>query len=181
MKIWVGDDLTFPAHTMFLMVLYFLLPRITTLTYTYREAAGLWWEDRFRPIIATVVNLGLNILLVNVIGMDGVIISTLVCTVFINVPWGTFILFKNYFQRTITEYLKKIFFYLLVTGVAGGITSLFCSCFSNNTILSLIIKGIICCIIPNCIFYLCYHRMDEYKFSKQIVNRVIEVCFKKRG
>ena len=27
------------------MVIYFLLPRLTTMTYTYREAAGLWWED----------------------------------------------------------------------------------------------------------------------------------------
>ena len=32
------------------------------------------------------------------IGMNGVILSTLICSVFINIPWGSIILFRNYFK-----------------------------------------------------------------------------------
>ena len=85
----------FPFDTMIFMVFYFFLPRISTLTYTYREAAGLWWEDRIRPIVATVANLTMNLILVNIIGINGVLISTLLCTIFINIPWGSIILFTK--------------------------------------------------------------------------------------
>ena len=95
MKWWLGEKLMFPFDTMIFMVFYFFLPRISTLTYTYREAAGLWWEDRIRPIVATVANLTMNLILVNIIGINGVLISTLLCTIFINIPWGSIILFTK--------------------------------------------------------------------------------------
>ena len=111
-KVWIGDNYLFPFLTVYLLVMYFLLPRLTTMTYTYREAAGLWWEDRFRPLVSTIVNLVVNILLVQIIGMNGVIISTLICTIFINVPWGSYILFKNYLRNILDN--CAIIFLLLI-------------------------------------------------------------------
>lgn len=173
MRTWLGDDLVFPFSTMILMVLYFLLPRITTLTYTYREAAGLWWEDRFRPLIATVVNLSANLILVNLIGMNGVLISTLICTIFINVPWGTIVLFKSYFKRSPVEYFRHILFYLLATFFAAGITYLCCLILPPYGWGYLLVKAAICCVMPNAVFFLFYFRLKEFSYVKNLVDRVI--------
>ncbi len=181
MQWWVGPELLFPVDTMILMVLYFLLPRITTMTYTYREAAGLWWEDRFRPLVSTVVNLVVNIILVKYIGMNGVIISTLLCTIFINVPWGTIILFKNYFKRSPAEYFMKIMFYIAVTALAGGVTWLVCGFVGPTGLINLFIKGFICIVIPNVIFLLFYHRTKEYSYTVTLVKRIADPVFKKLG
>ena len=169
MMCWVGSELVFPISTMVLMVLYFLLPRITALTYTYREAAGLWWEDRFRPLVATAVNLVLNLLLVKIIGMNGVLISTLVCTVLINVPWGTIILFKNYFKRSPLEYFGKIILYIFITIVVGGITYFLCNLLPFYGWGGLILKGMICCMVPNILLVLIYHKCNEYIYMKQLI------------
>lgn len=166
--LWVGEDLQFPFFTMLLMVLYFLLPRITTITATYREAAGLWWEDRFRPLIATVVNLTVNLILVRIIGMDGVLISTLVCTIFINVPFGSIVLFKHYFKRSAKEYFIQIALYLAVTAVAGSATYFVCSLVPGRGIFSLAGKAVVCVVVPNVLFWLSYRKRKEYQYASQL-------------
>lgn len=176
-RIWIGESYLFPFFTVYLMVLYFFLPRLTTMTYTYREAAGLWWEDRFRPLVATAVNFVVNILLVQIIGMNGVIISTLICTIFINVPWGSYILFKNYFKKSLKEYFKQLFYYLIITNLAGFVTLWICNLLPATGWVILFVKFFICCIVPNFIFFIFYRKMDEFKYiqtlAKRILNKVI--------
>lgn len=174
MRLWMGEQLLFPFDTMVLMVFYFLLPRITTMSYVYREAAGLWWEDRFRPIVAAVVNLVLNIILVHIIEMNGVIISTLICSVFINIPWGTSILFKKYFERSPKEYFCKIIKYIICTCLMGVITLAICELMPGTGILFLLIKGIVCCIIPNLGFLLMYCHDQEFYEAKELCLKIIK-------
>ena len=173
-KVWVGESYLFPFLTVYLMVIYFFLPRLTTMTYTYREAAGLWWEDRFRPLVATAVNLIINILLVQIIGMNGVIISTLVCTIFINVPWGSYILFKNYFKRSLKEYFEQLIYYLLVTNLAGFVTLWICSFLPSTGWVILFVKAFICCIVPNIIFFVFYRNMKEFKYTQALAEKILK-------
>lgn len=179
MKLWVGIDLVFPFSTMVLMVLYFLLPRVTSMTYTYREAAGLWWEDRFRPLIATIVNLVTNIILVRIIGMNGVIISTLICTVFINIPWGSIILFKHYFMRNSLEYFGKVIYYILITVLASVVALFICNKLPEIGFLFLIVKGLICIVVPNLVFLAFYHKLKEYQYTKKMIFRMVKFGIKK--
>lgn len=172
MKTWVGEDLTFPFGTMVLIVLYFYLSRVTNLTFTYREAAGLWWEDRIRPLVATVANLGLNLLLVRLIGMNGVILSTIVCTVFINVPWGTLILFSNYFKRTPKEYFARILLYVGITSVISALTIVVCSFLPETGWTYLFFKALICFVVPNILFMLAFRRLKEFEYIKCLIKRV---------
>ena len=173
-KIWIGDNYLFPFFTMYLMVMYFFLPRLTCMTYTYREAAGLWWEDRFRPLVATAVNLIVNIILVQIIGMDGVIISTLVCTIFINVPWGSYILFKNYFQKSVKEYFGQLLYYIVITNLAGFVTLGICGILPSTGWLILFVKMLICCMVPNVIFFVFYRNRREFKYTKVLVERILK-------
>lgn len=172
MRTWVGEELTFPFFTMTLVVLYFYLSRVTTMTYTYREAAGLWWEDRFRPIVLTAVNLLLNLLLVQIIGMNGVLLSTVFCTVFISVPWGTYILFKRYFKKSPKDYFLRIILYVLTTSVISVVTITLCDNLPSSGWLILIVKGCICLTIPNILFWLVFRNLKEYLFVTGLMNRI---------
>lgn len=169
---WVGPELLFSFDTMLIMVLYFLFPRISAITFTYREAAGLWWEDRFRPLVSAVVNLAMNLILVQFIGINGVIISTLICTLFINIPWGSSMLFKNYFKRSPLEYFSRLAFYAAVTAVCGAITFLICGLLPSQGFGFLILKGIICVVVANGFFFIVYHRLKEFDYIKQLSMRI---------
>ena len=178
MKTWVGEDLTFSFETMILVVLYFYLSRVTTLTFTYREAAGLWWEDRIRPLVATITNLGLNLFLVNFIGMNGILLSTVICTVFINVPWGTMILFKKYFERSPKEYFCRILLYIGVSSIISVLNLIICAFLPDYGWHYLIIKALICLIVPNILFYLAFKRLKEYKYTKYLINKILSKVLK---
>ena len=173
MNIWMGPELLLGFDTMLLMALYFFIPKVSSITYTYREAAGLWWQDRFRPIIAAVVNLAINIALVNTIGINGVIISTLFCSIFINIPWGSHVLFRNYFKRKAAPYLLKLIGYALVMMIVAAITYWACSRVADGGILGLIIKVIICAILPNVLLILAYCKTNEFKESKRMLKKMI--------
>ena len=178
--LWLGKDYLLPFSTTILLVMYFFIPRVTTITYTYRTAAGLWWEDKFRPIVAMVVNLILSIILIQRLGINGVIIATLVCSLLINIPWGTIVLFKNYFKRSPKEYFMKLSHYT-VTTIIAGVATLFINSFLPTTgLFSFLLKMIICAIVPNVILTISYYKKEEFYYLKQYLFKFINTRLIKR-
>ena len=101
MKIWVGESNMFSMLLVILMCVYLL--KVGDIVAVYKEATGLYWEDRKRPVIESVFNLILNIVLVKIIGVYGVVISTILSIMFINIPWSASILFNEYFKVSMRE------------------------------------------------------------------------------
>ena len=68
----------FPFYVVLEMGLYFYIYQIRKIPVVYKDAAGIWWEDRFRPYVCMVVNVVLNLILVIGFHMDvaGVAIAT---------------------------------------------------------------------------------------------------------
>ena len=88
----------FSTTTVLLMVILFYAWKIGDIVGLYKEALGMWYEDRFRPLIGAGVNLIVNLILVRIIGIDGVIISSIMCIIAITFPIAAYILFKKYFH-----------------------------------------------------------------------------------
>lgn len=55
----------------------------------YKDAGGIWHEDRFRPLLSGITNLGLNLLTVRFLGLYGIVLSTIVSMTIISAPWIT--------------------------------------------------------------------------------------------
>ena len=140
---------------------------------TYKDAAGMWNEDFWKPYIGAIVNLVTNIVLVKLIGIEGVMISTIIVMLFIYFPWETSILFKKLFKRSSIEYLLKIFIHTVITIIVMVITYLFCGIVKFDGMVELIIKAFICVILPNLIFVLLYFRTEEFKVLINKLNGLI--------
>lgn len=100
-KLWTKGDaeLLMPLLTPILMVLYFYVNFSRQLLLTFKSAAGLWKEDQWKPITSALVNLTLNISMIHVIGLDGVILSTIISFALIEIPWESHVTFKCYFNQ----------------------------------------------------------------------------------
>ena len=59
-----------------LFCVYFYLVTMQQVNGMYKDAAGVWHQDRFRPLIAAMVNLFLNIVLVQFWGIYAILLST---------------------------------------------------------------------------------------------------------
>ncbi len=155
MKLWVEEKHTFPFVIVILFTIYFYIWKMMEVVNLYKDAAGMWEYDKYRPIIASIVNLFFNIVLVKLIGIYGILISTIISILIVIFPWSTVVLFKYYFYENkydMIKYFRKYFIYTLITIFTCAITYSICQLVQSVTILGVLYRFIICCIIPNVIF-----------------------------
>ena len=163
-KLWVGEKMMFTDGIMFVFCIYFFSIHFSRVCHVYRDAAGLWWQDRFRPIVETVVNLVLNILLVKYLGVTGVMFSTIFCIVGIEGTWGTRILFKYYFsEEKMSVYMLKLLWSWLLTAGSGAIVYFICRAIPMQGIPAIIVYGIIGSAVSIVIYILGNVFMPEFK------------------
>lgn len=175
MLIWVKEDLMFPFYVVLEMGLYFYVYQIRKIPVVYKDAAGIWWEDRFRPYICMVVNIVLNIALVQIIGISGIILST-VFSLFISVPWENYTIFKFVFKRSSKTYYGKMAFSAGSMLLAGFVTFWICSLFEDS-ILSFLLRMCVCVVVPNVLFALCNCKRPEFKEMMVMVQRIMKRQF----
>ncbi len=161
MEIWVGKELMFPVSVMLQFCLYFYIYLIRKIPVVYKDAAGIWWEDRFRPYVCMVVNLVLNITLVQIIGISGIILST-VFSLCISIPWENYTIFKYVFGRSSREYYGKMAWYALSTLAGGGLCWWLCSFFGGG-IGGLLLRAAVCVVVPNLVFAAANFRRAEFR------------------
>lgn len=174
MELWVGKELMFNNTVMIIFCIYFFTSHMGNICYVYRQAAGLWWQDRFRPIVEAVVNLSLNITLVKLIGVSGVLLSTIVCLILINCVWGARVLFKNYFvDISKNGYLLRLLYFAIITCLECILSIAMSSMFLTTGILNIFVRGVICCIISGVVYALFTFFLPERKAAFAFMKKVI--------
>ena len=175
-KLWLGKNMMFDDGIMVIFCVYFFSIHFSRVCHIYRDAAGLWWQDRYRPIVETVVNLSLNILLVRFIGVSGVMLSTIFCIVFIEGTWGTRILFKHYFtEEKQSVYMLKLLWTWIITAVAGTACYFVCKAINLNGIPAIIVYGIVATIIANAVHAVGNSILPEFKSTVKFALKLVGI------
>jgi len=152
------------ALTPALMVLFFHMNQSRQVLVTFKSAASLWRQDRWKPVVAGVVNLAANILFViflpTAYKLDGVILSTILSMALIQIPWESHVLFTEFFDRKQAKIYWRFQgkFALLSLGLcafAWGASSLL----PLGGILGLMVKGAVSGILTSA-FLLAFFRQD---------------------
>ena len=160
--LWVGEDNLLQFSSVIFCSIYFFSMRLGDVTAIYRQSAGLWWEDRQRPIIEAATNLALNIILVKYLGVNGVIISTIISIVVINIPWATHILFKYYFKMNAKQVFMEMFKYSLKAVLCCFVTYFVCNNINVGSLFgTIILKGLLACLISLVIIIVCNIKNPE--------------------
>ena len=175
MRIWVGEELMFPFYVVLELGLYFYIYQLRKIPVVYKDAAGIWWEDRFRPYVCMVTNVVLNILLVQIIGISGIILST-VFSLCISIPWENYTIFKYVFHRSSRAYYGKLAAYCGSMILGGLVCFWLCSLFSDG-IPALMARAVICVIVPNVIFAALNCRRAEFRLARDMVLRILRRQF----
>lgn len=155
MEIWMGRELMFKDTMVYLCAIYLFVNCIGIIRSVYTQALGQWWSLRYLSLIDVFVNIFMNYFLGKNFGAYGIMLATIADIVLVSIPWTTYYLFRDYFgKKYYLGYMLKIIVYMLMAGIAGGITFSVCRWIQfDNLYLTFAIKGIVCVVFPN-IFYL---------------------------
>lgn len=173
MDIWVGKELELEFSVVVCFCIYYFICEINQLLNTYKDAAGIWHQDRFRPLVTAIVNLSMNLIMVHVWGIYGIILSTVLSMLLVGMPWLLHNLFTVLFDRAqLAGYIKRLLFYVIVSSVACAITAFACQFINLEGWPQLIVRAMICGVLPNFIFYVVYRKQKEFIECVHLVNRM---------
>lgn len=173
MKIWVGDNLMLGYSAVICLCTYYFIYEINQMLNTFKDAAGIWHEDRFRPLVTAFANLTLNLITVQFWGIYGVILSTVLSMLFVGMPWLLHNLFSVLFDKSLMKgYLMQLGIYVIVVFISCLCCYGICSFVRLSKWGTLIVNAIICCIVPNLIYFLAYRRTREFKSCLQLVDKM---------
>ena len=174
MSIWMGEEYLLSLGCMFCFVLYFYVYEINRLVTVYKDAAGMWHKDRFRPLVASLTNLALNLATVKWLGLYGVVLSTVVSIVFVELPWLFHNLFHEVFPtRFLRSYLKDLSFFIGATALSFLISWYLCKLYHFGNWPTLILNAAVSFIVTNLVFFLLFFRTRLYKDSLSILKRIV--------
>ena len=129
---------------LFLICVNFYISHSRYMVITFKECAGLFYQDRIKPIIEAIVNLVVSIILAYYIGLIGIIIGTIVSSICVCVFVEPYVLNKHYFKQSTIKYVGKYLLYTLSMVVSAIITIFVCYFIPHNSIGYLILKFIVC-------------------------------------
>lgn len=179
MEIWVGKDLMLNFTAVICFCIYYFVYEINQLFTTYKDAAGMWHEDRFRPLVTALANLIISLLLVQKFGVYGVLFATILSTLFVGMPWLLNNLFTVLFEKEqLKGYLKVLFKYVFVVILSCVLSYFFCYFIQLNKWGELIVRGVICCFIPNIVYFIAYRKMDEFRECVCLIDKITKKKFK---
>ncbi|MEH7214281.1 oligosaccharide flippase family protein [Priestia megaterium] len=163
-KWWLGAEYVLGNSVVLFIVLNFYLWGMQGVTNNFRVAYGIFKQGKYRPIVASIINLVVSIILVKHMGISGVLIGTGVSILAVAFWFDPLIVHKYGLKVSQAPYFIRYFLYTIVVVVAGVITKIACSFLGNDNLIYIIFKFIICTLIINVIFYLCFNKTKEFQY-----------------
>lgn len=171
---WLGSGLTIGGITFNIIILNFFINGMRVSINITKTTAGLVNEDKYVPLIEAGINLVISVLLASRFGLAGIFLGTTISTLttaFWNQPR---LVYKYIFNKPIKEYFTTYIKYSGIMVVAFIISRYLCNAIEVKAIfLTLILKGLICLIIPGIIYAVCFYRCAESQYIFNIVKKIL--------
>ena len=166
MQIWMGEESMLAFNYVICFAIYFYAMGMNKIINMFKDAAGIWRKDRLRPLTAALVNLGLNLATVQWLGLYGVLLSSVISIVAVQIPWLFHNLFQEVFPRKyLGEYVRFFCGLVAVALLSCAGAWLLCSFFHPDVWAALVLNACVSFLVPNLFFFAFYGRNKLFKES----------------
>ena len=165
-SIFFGADRCMSTFSALLICILFYLNNIENFFSTYKSSMGLYWYDRYRPIIAGVADLILSLILGSFMGFDGIILGTIIVYIFINIWYEALIIFHHGFNKSVRKYIVSTVFRLILIFSMMGLSLFITGFIPGKGLLNMLARGIVSLILAAAVLLLIYHR------NKYVINSI---------
>lgn len=178
-ELWLGEAYLLSDITVWIIIAVFYFNGMRSTLLVFRDAAGIFYQDRYKAIIEATVNIIVTIPLTISLGVVGVKLGTLISVLGTAFWIEGYVLFKYFFEKRFTGYMIKQGWYAIVTIGISALTRMLCAYVDGSDIRSFILQCAICLLIPNVILLVLFFNTKEFQFFLSIACRGINK-FKKK-
>lgn len=175
-QIWAGERFVLGLPISIAIAINFFVAGYMNTLWVFRSTIGLFKQGKFRPILVAILNIILSIFLGKLWGVFGVLFATFLSRAAISLWYDPLILHRYGFEVSCKPFFARYFrrVLLLTTILIVMLTIRYVVLSSATTVLRFAVMTMFTAIVPNAIFWLAYHRCEEYAYFRSIVkDRVI--------
>lgn len=163
-RLWIGNDYILPSSMLGLLVALFYERGMRNSITTVKTTSGIFHEDRYVPLCQAVLNIVLSLLLVQVYGMSGIFVGTLISTLltlFWVTPW---LVYRKVFKQGIFHYVKSYVGYTMLAFVTYMLLHYTLRYIPETGFGWLALKGGLIFIAINAIYTAVFFRTSEFQY-----------------
>lgn len=173
-------NLLLNKNILLLLCISFFLSTSRYMCGTFKECAGIFYQDRYKSLAEALINLTTSIALGFWLGIEGVILGTIISNLTTSLWIEPFMLNKYYMKKSTIKYFLKYLVFVVVTVLIGWFTNYVCGKLPTGGITLLIARFAICAILPNVLLLVCLWPMPDFKECVKFVKNVIVKLFTKK-
>ncbi len=166
MRLMFGEQYLFSQTVVWIIVAQFYISGMRQINLQFREAMGLFWYDRYKAIVESIINLVVSIALVKNYGVAGVFLGTIVSTMttcfwvepYVLMRYGIKDDWKEKLRNYFVEYGKRV-----LTAVAGSVLGMFLTGGECSNFGFFILKGILFTLEYGVLILLVFGRTEEFQ------------------
>lgn len=162
--LWIGEDYLLSNYVLLVLCINYFLQTMKRSITVFKEAGGIFYEDRFVPFLESGTNLIISIILVRYMGLIGVFIGTLFSVCILH-----FYSYPKYVYSNLLNGEKKDYIFLIIKRFFCSIIILLITYFIasyfnpiSNLIIRIVIKLILCFIVPNIMIIFFSHKSRDF-------------------
>lgn len=172
-QVWIGKEYIMSINIIILISIDLYISIVHGPLGEYINGLGLFKYEKYVSIIGAIVNLSISIILSKYIGIEGVLIGTVISQIFFWIGRG-YIVFKYYFEGMNIGYFVKNLSYIIVIIIQIIIVNRVSNqIIEEPNMFKLIIVGILSIIICTVINLAVYKKTTEYMYIKDMIIKIV--------
>lgn len=173
--VWIGDKYILSKFVLICLVFNFFMQGMRRTMMSFKEAAGIFYEDRFIPIIESIINLVASIIFLKIFGLPGVALGTITSTLIVFLYSYPKYVYKTLFDKSGWYYIRDIFMYVIIASISLFITYEITNFIViSNVYLKIIVNAGICILIPNIMVYIIFRKNEFYKYYLNLLRTTLK-------
>lgn len=166
-----GGEYCFPMTTVVIIVTEFYISRMRQTNLLFREVMGLFWNDRYKAVAESIINLVASIALVQRYGVAGIVGGTIISSLCTCV-WVEPYIFLKYgvqdeWQKKLRDYFAEYLKRMILTATLSAAGVLWVQRFPVSNFGIFILDGLLYTAVFAGGIVLVYHGNAEYAALKQ--------------
>jgi len=182
LTLWLSEETVLPLHVVLIWAVNAFIIGYSAPAGGLRAAAGVFEPDKYLHIALAVINLAVSIVLVQFMGLAGILLGTTLCLILKEVLTLPRIVCKHIFKESAFGYYKKMLldFFLVALSVVA--------CYFVNeqintgiAVLDFLLGGVLCVGLPAAVIVSVYARTREMKRLIQTGKNLLKKANNNKG
>lgn len=167
-EFWLSSKYILNTYVLIALVLNYYLQSTRQVNLVFKEAAGIFYEDRRIPIIESLINIVFSLIFAKMFGLVGIFMGTICSNLLLHLYSYPKYVYSKIFDRSFKKYYIENLKYFIVFIISMLITYSLSRLLNNN----LYINILLCLTIPNILIYLIYNRSKEFKYYLNLFKKL---------